>query len=820
MDYHNIRSKGLPDSCQYVLVSGVPGREEITRNEPMCGKAGKILTEILNKANIAIADLYITKVIKTADQPPSYFYKRSKAKGVTETPEFTAYLQLLQQELLPTKGIIIAAGNLALYALTGRWGITKWRGSILYSNLLPDRAVIPILHPETLVRHWDSEQHKHVMANYKNRLLIHNDLQRAYELQNGTLLMREYVTTIGPSFQDSMAFLTRCYAEGLAGKIIDYDIEVKNMQVSCISFAIDAHAISIPFIDNKGDYFTLPQETELWLFIAKILEEPMIRIRGQNITFDAHFNLRRYGIHACNFDDTMIAQRILMPEYPIGLDFITSIWTTHPYYKADGKAFFEGGNWPRLWRYNATDSLICAEAHPKQMIDMEKQGNLLTYERQRRLIEPLVFMMEHGLRVDTVGMRAKYVDMQAEIVVQQDALNAIVGRPLNANSPKQLKEYFYGELGHKAYKAKGVVTTNDNAMKRLGIKGVKEAKVIQKIRGLRKAASTYLDIRKVDEDGYYRCSYNPVGTRYARLSSSTNIFGSGGNLQNWPHDLLNFLLPDPDHCYYSFDLAQAENRIVAYLGHITPMIDAFESGKDLHCLTAGLLYGVSPEEISRAAGSSSFGNGTHSQRADGKRCNHGLNYDFGYKAFALMYDMTERDGKRIVQAYHNFYPGVRNSFHTYVRKGLAENRTLTNLMGRNTLFLDEWGDELFKEAYACIPQGTVGDMVNEWGLEYIYYDQHQFADVALLVQVHDSVGFQIPKRVPFTEHARIILALKASLEQPLHFQGQTFSIPADLTYGYSLGKQLCREIGYDAFPDQDGLAELLSDNFKEMKEYA
>jgi len=821
MNYRNLKPSGLPDACTFVVVSGSPGKEELSRNEPMCGQAGRLFTELLTKAKIPRADCYVTKVIKTGDMPPSHFFSRTPKKGVTETSEFQMYLKLLQDELKHTKGIILAVGNLALYALTGRWGIYKWRGSILYSTLLADRIVIPIIHPETLVRHWDADKHKYVMGMFKNKLLIQNDLNRAYELHSGTLMMRSYDIRTAPTYTDCMSFLAQCYSAGLKGEVVDYDIEIKNMQVSCISFALDNIAISIPFIDNRGDYFPLPQEAELWLKIAQILEHPSIRVRGQNITFDAHFNLRRYGINACNFDDTMIAQRILMPEYPIGLDFITSIWTTHPYYKDDGKAYFEGGNWPRLWRYNATDSLICSEAHPKQMIDMAKQGNELTYERQRRLIEPLVFMMEKGIRVNALGMRKAYVDMMDEVSILRDKLDIMAGQPLNPNSPKQLKEYFYNTLGHKGYKKKGKITTDDDAMKRLSIKGVKEAHLVQQIRTLRKAASTYLDIEKVDEDGYYRCSYNPVGTRYARLSSSSNIFGTGGNMQNWPHNLLNYLLPDRDHVYYSFDLAQAENRIVAYVGRVTPMIQAFEQELDLHCLTAGLIFGKPSDEISREPGSSTLGNGTHSERDWGKKTNHGLNYDFGYKSFGLLYEIPERQAKFIVEKYHSIYPGVRNNFHAYIRKCLSENRTLTNLMGRRTLFLDEWGDSLFKEAYSCIPQGTVGDLINERGLEFVYYDQKQFKELALLVQVHDSIGFQLPLSLPMKEHARMILSIKASLEQPLTFQGQSFIVPADLTYGYSLGKKLCREIGYKKFPtDIDTLAEQLTDNLKEMEQYA
>ena len=814
MAYRNIRPAGNLSTANFVLVGEQPGRTELRTNEPFTGPSGKILNESLIKAKITRAECYLTNVIKTLDRPLEHFitFKRS---GAAETPEFHGYMKMLQDELSAANAeIIIAIGSVALWALTGRVGITKWRGSIIKSNLIPNCLVIPIIHPATVL------PPKRV---FKNRLLIEHDLSRAKQVFDGTLYRREYEIKVEPSYQDCLMFLKECELAGLAGITIDYDIEIKNMQVSCISFALGTRAISVPFIDSRGDYFPLDQETNLWLEIAKILENPAIRVRGQNITFDAHFNLRRYGIKACNFDDTMIAQRIIMPEYPIGLDFITSVWTSHPYYKADGKKFFEGGNWPRLWRYNATDSLICSEAFPKQFQEIVNSGNALTYERQRRLIEPLVFMMEKGVRVDSMGMRKRAVSMEAEIVTKRDELDRIAGQSLNPNSPKQLKDYFYIQKGYHPYKKRGTgkITTDDDAMKRLVKQGVKEAKLIQEIRALRKASSTYLDLKKVDEDGYYRCSYNPVGTRYARLSSSSNIFGTGGNMQNWPHDLLQYLLPDPDHVYYSFDLAQAENRIVAYVGKVTPMIQAFESGKDLHCLTAGLIFGKRPEEISDVAGSCSLGNGQFSERFFGKKANHGLNYDLGYKAFSQLYEIPERDAKFIVEGYHSAYPGVRSNFHAYVRQNLAANRTLTNLMGRRTRFLDEWGDSMFKEAYACIPQGTVGDLINERGLEFVYYNQELFRPISLLVQVHDSIGFQIPLSLPWIDHARMLIAIKDNLEVPLSIHGQSFVVPADLTYGFSLGKKQCKELKHDSFPTSaKDLALILKRDLEVMHETA
>jgi DNA polymerase I-like protein with 3'-5' exonuclease and polymerase domains len=85
---------------------------------------------------------------------------------------------------------------------------------------------------------------------------------------------------------------------------------------------------------------TAEQEMQTWLAIAQILEDPRITKIGQNIIFDASFLLRKYGIKTRNVQDTMIQTGILTPDFPKGLDFITSVYTKEPYYKDIGKLAF------------------------------------------------------------------------------------------------------------------------------------------------------------------------------------------------------------------------------------------------------------------------------------------------------------------------------------------------------------------------------------------------------------------------------------------------------------------------------------------------
>jgi len=755
-----------------IIVSDKIGREELRENRSIGGPAGQILADCLRSTAIARSDAYCTTISKNFGEEPAEFH-----------------LTKLYEELnqIPCSSILLL-GEKCLNIICSRQRIEKWRGSVIEFQELPGKFIIPTYHPSCCI----PMKYKGD-GLYLNKLLINWDIEKAARIAKNGFLRSQRELIIAPTFTDVLQWLEGVYVAGLHGKTIDFDIELMNMEVSCISITDDyTIVISIPFISEKGLYWSPNQECEIWLKIARILEDPQIKKRGQYLIFDTHFLLRKYGIKTHNIDDTMVAQKILMPDYPVGLDFITSIYTDKEYYKDEGKKYFSGGNWPRLWQYNATDSSICGEAFPQQIENLINQNNIATYKRQVKMIEPLCYAMERGIRVDVKEMQKEFTAAESKIEALKKELNEICGYELNANSPKQLINHFYMIKKIPPYKKGGKITTDEKALIRIARKGFKEASKILEIRRTIKRKSTYLNIDKVDNDGRMRCAYNPVGTRYSRISSSESIFGTGNNLQNQPHDILKLFLADENYIYYGFDLSQAENRIVAYVGQIPQMMEAFEHNLDVHSLTGALISGLSVQEVKEQDDNNIYcniGDGTKTWRYFGKRSNHGLNYDLGFKTFALYLEIPESDARFIVERYHMSYPGVRNNYHTFVRNKLSENRTLTNLMGRNTVFMQEWGDDLFKEAYACIPQGTVGDIINERGVEYIYYNQNLFQHVEFLVQVHDSIGIQIPVTAGLEYHAKTIISIKQSLETPLILpNGQELIIPVDVIAGLDLYK--------------------------------
>ncbi len=768
-----------PLEAKICIVGEAPGVEEERKGIPFIGSSGQLLTKIIHGIGISREECYITNVVK--ERPVAnnieLFIKFKNGEGIP-TKEYIEYEKFLYEELSQVSAnVFVAVGAVALWALCRTDKITKRRGSILQGVLGQGGKVIkviPIIHPASALR------------NYIFTYFINFDMRRVKEEREfPDIRLPSRSLYIEPTYLDAMAYLADCNCEK-----IGFDIEVMNEEISCISIARSPYDVmSIPFMTQGHDYFTVEQEESIWREIATILQDSRIKKVGHNISFDATFLFIKYGIRTHNMSDTMIKSGICFPDFPKGLDFVTSICTREPYYKDDGKKWFKyGGNDRDFWLYNAKDSAVCIEADDPLQAEVVKQGNEATVIRQTSIVPSLVYMQDRGIQADKAGMDAEVIKYDNRINELQGELNSLCNYSINPNSTKQLQEYFYIKKGLKPYisRSTGNISVDALALKRLSKRGFKEASIILEMRHLLKIKSTYLEM-ELDDDNRIRCSFNPVGTENGRLSSSKTIFGKGGNMQNLPPEMLRFLVADPNCLIYNIDLSQAENRIVAYVAPEPNMIAAFEKGIDIHRQTAALLFNKSTEEISDEEGSCSIGGGLFSERFWGKKSNHSLNYDLGYRAFSLLCEIQDNEGRYIVERYHTVYPGVRQ-YHAWIRNQLNRDRTLTNCMGRKRTFVDRWGDSLFKEAYAFIPQSTVADIIDERGLAYVM-DNPFFDGVEILNQVHDSLVLQISLDIPLQHHAECLLALQESLQTPLSYRGRTFSIPAEIQVGVCLDKR-------------------------------
>lgn len=485
-------------------------------------------------------------------------------------------------------------------------------------------------------------------------------------------------------------------------------------------------------------------------------------------------------------------------------------------------------------RYSALDAACTKEIKDAFWPDMGEFQR--AYDMTLNIFPVLMFMQTRGVKVNKTSLDETKIEVLAKAKEFQEELNALCGRELNVNSPKDCQAYFYGELGIPPYRnAEGSATVDDLALQKLvrgtvARPGLRQAKLVQEIRGLQKLYGTYLNM-EFDADGRLRGSYNPRGTKFGRLSSSKTIFGTGTNFQNLPQEFKKFIVADDGYVFVEVDKRQAEWVVVAYATGDARMISAVESGLDVHTYTAHGMFNVPMEIIQmehklnshstnaeeirqhriehpeiRAAISASgkLWPRSMSLRQSGKKSNHGLNYDEGYRGFAKINEIDEAEAKRIVNMYHELYPGIRLWYES-VKRQLQSGRTLTNCFGRTVRFLGGWGDDLFKSAYSMLPQSTVVDSLNV-GMQRIYDSKEMCgtggANADVLAQVHDSILLQVPVSFLLVEEnfKWFIETVKFYTSPPITYSGRTFKIASDFKFGLNWG-------GYNKEKNRQGMKE-------------
>jgi DNA polymerase I-like protein with 3'-5' exonuclease and polymerase domains/uracil-DNA glycosylase len=780
-------SLGDPKS-KVVIVSGWPLPEDGRKGQLWGGNCGKILRKQLQNVGIAPSTCYMTSVFKTPVYNENYnaFFQKGQAKykfteqGAIALEEFEKELQTLDPN------IYILMGNLPLFYMTGNWGADRYRGSILRTNYNNRKALVTIPVMSTV-------------KEFKLRNLLALDIKKAKKsLKNGARIIRDKRDLIVlPTLEESLDFLEMCKKSSRVGA----DIEIDAGEVSCISFSYcipgtdnpSNKAISIPFWDyeNKQCYFSNKEELEIWQSITELLEDPKIEIIYHNASFDANFLASKYGIVTTNIHDTMVAQGILLPEYKKGLGFCTTFYTDMPYYKDEGKEVILASGKKisvkvsnkEFYGYNAKDSVILPEILQKQIEELKRWDNYETYLRQRDVLYPTFFMHARGIKVSVEAREKAKEETEKLIEEVTDKIRKVVGYDINIDSPNQLKKYFYEELKLRVRKNRktGKPSVDAKALKSIHKEGNVVAKLILEVRKYKKLSSTYYGM-ELDEDNRIRCSFNVVGTKSGRLSSSKTIFGLGGNMQNLPKSMKEFIIPDNNYIGYEIDLSQAENRIVALLANEYQLLDAFEKGEDIHTLTAYLFFGGEPTREYQENTISPLGNGTRSQRYWGKQGNHSCNYGLGGNSAAVQWDMPVKQAKELVNKYHSIYPAIR-SWHRINEEQLKHNRTLTNLYGRSRVFLGKLYDNpnIYLEAHSFVPQSTVADKINKEGLLYIYKDPDLSQKVEILNQIHDSIMFQISKEYSPEEHIEILSKIVKSLESPITYRNRSMVLPCDVT---------------------------------------
>jgi DNA polymerase-1 len=357
------------------------------------------------------------------------------------------------------------------------------------------------------------------------------------------------------------------------------------------------------------------------------------------------------------------------------------------------------------------------------------------------LTRVLAGMERTGIAADLdylIGLQAEFA---AQVkAVEQEAF-ASVGREFNLGSPKQLQQILFDELKlPKTKRIKSGYTTDADALVWLS-EQAPEVPVLGALLRHRDVSrlKTVVDslIPMVDDAGRIHTTFNQVIAATGRLSSQDP------NLQNIPIRTAEgrrirraFVVGDGYESLLTADYSQIEMRIMATLSEDAGLIEAFESGEDLHTFVASRAHNLPPEAVDPEL------------RRRIKAMSYGLAYGLSAYGLAQQLRIPADEAREQMDAYFQRFGGVRDYLRDVVGQARQDGYTET-ILGRRRYLPDLTSDnrqrrEMAERMALNAPiQGSAADIIKVamLGVDKGLRDRGRRS--RLLLQVHDELVLEI-----------------------------------------------------------------------------
>ena len=310
----------------------------------------------------------------------------------------------------------------------------------------------------------------------------------------------------------------------------------------------------------------------------------------------------------------------------------------------------------------------------------------------------------------------------------------MAGMEFNINSPKQLAQILYDELGLKAGKKR---STAADVLEKLA----KQHPIIPLLlehRKYQKIYSTYaVGLSKhVLKDGKIHTIFNQIQTQTGRLSSSEP------NLQNISvrdeegKEIRKAFVASEGHVLLSADYSQIELRMLAHMADEEVMIDAFNHGIDIHTKTAMQIFDVDHDSVDA------------NMRRSAKTVNFGIVYgqsDFG---LSEQLGISRKEAHAFIDKYFASYPNIK-SFMDSTIQFCEENGYVKTLFNRRR-YIKEISDknymmrEFGKRAAMNAPiQGSAADLIKLAMIHIFERMRREQVKSRMILQIHDELIFDV-----------------------------------------------------------------------------
>ena len=503
------------------------------------------------------------------------------------------------------------------------------------------------------------------------------------------------------------------------------------------------------------------QFNSLIVKFRKLFPNTTTASRGANISSDQARAIKEASVHddekqaTKKLTTTVVPTDILPPPADIEIKIPEELYLSHQV-KSDmhdntelAKEILNGRPYWDLGQIDFLFDPLARRNNQLELVDTsDPKSEYISQQRQLAVVPelknvaenfdlpliPVLYKMEHtGVAIDPGRFEALSSEFSAELRKIEQEIYELVGHEFNINSPIQLSQILFDELGLpvKGIKktSRGYSTGQKELDKLRGSHPIIEK--IERSREVSKLLSTYIHPLPLLADKNHR-----IHTTYTQDVTATGRLSSiNPNLQNIPvrsedgKRIRECFIAEPGKSFVSADYAQFELRLAAALSGDQQLIDDFNSGLDIHTKTASDAFNIPMELV------------TKNQRRAAKVINFGVLYGMSAKGLADAADMSFKEAKAFIENYFELRAPIRE----YLDKTLEQGRTrgyVETYYGRRRPTPDLAAPNFLvrsaaERAAANMPiQGTEADLMKRAMIEV---DKALPDGAKLILQIHDSL---------------------------------------------------------------------------------
>ncbi len=520
---------------------------------------------------------------------------------------------------------------------------------------------------------------------------------------------------------------------------------------------VRAELVGISLAAEEGKAFYIPvghergtqlPKTEVLRKLGPLLEDPSLLKVGQNIKYDM-IVLKKEGVEIRGITcDTMLASYLLDPgRRGHSLDDMAEIFLEHrtiPIKDLIGagkkQISFAEVDIPTAATYACEDADVTLRLASILGPRIEQEGlSELFQDLELPLIPVLVSMELAGVRIDIPYLMDLSREFGIMLEKSENEIYELAGEQFNINSPKQLSEVLFQKLGlTPTKKTKTGSSTSLDVLEILAFEHELPRKILD-YRSIFKLKSTYVDaLTGLVNPKTHRIhtSYNQAVAATGRLSSSDP------NLQNIPvrtpegRKIRKAFVPEKGHVFVAADYSQIELRVMAHLSGDRRLREAFDSGEDVHAITAASIFGCSPAHV------------TPEMRRKAKEINFGIIYGMGPFNLASRIGVGLKMAKKYLEDYYSMYAGVKEYMDKVPQQG-AQDGYVSTVLGRKRLLPDLRNPNKIAQQAAqrmavnTTIQGSAADIIKLAMIHMYKVLGDSGLDARMILQVHDELILEV-----------------------------------------------------------------------------